>query len=142
MGIPDTKWHLISMNRWSLKWKAPQGLITWKDLNSKYLPESFSQKAKLCSLACKASVCLRLIFVWNLNVLKSLHCNVLCKTYPGLLLIPSVLYCGIMSLTWLVYLTWQNSGSVSVETSEKPTHFLITAVVRQKEASWMYLTRR
>ena len=50
-------------------------------------------------------------------------------------LVPSVLHCGIMSLTWLVYLTWQNSGSVSVETSEKPTHFLITAVVRQKEAS-------
>lgn len=43
-------------------------------------------------------------------------------------LVPSVLYCGIMSLTWLVYLMWQISESVSVETSEKPTHFLITAV--------------
>ena len=56
-------------------------------------------------------------------------------------LVSSVLYCVIMSLTWLMYLMWQNSGPVSVETSEKPTHFLITAVVRLKEASWMYLTR-
>lgn len=110
MGIPDTRQHLISMNSWSLKWKAPQGLITWKDLNSKHLPESFSQKAKLCHPMYKASVCLRLIFIRNLNVLKSIHCNAaLWQNLSGPVVSFTVLSCGIMGLTWLVYLMWQIS---------------------------------